>query len=147
MPHRKEDNLESVMLNYYPKVKPEYKDEALEMKWAKLIKVKDLVSKKLEVERAEKRIGTSLEAKVTLFAEGEQYDFLKDKEDLLKEIFIVSGVEVQNNRRNDDTEVEVGLKVSKADGEKCERCWSYSVTVGKDKAHPTLCKKCIENLK
>ena len=146
MPHKKEDNLESVMLNYYPKANPEWKDETLEMKWNKLIKVKDLVSKKLEVERAEKRIGTSLEAKVELYAEGEQYDFLKGKEELLKEIFIVSGVEIQNNRRNEDQEVEIGVKVSKADGEKCERCWSYSVTVGADKLHPTLCHKCIENL-
>ncbi|MBR2290589.1 MAG: isoleucine--tRNA ligase [Clostridia bacterium] len=147
MPHRKEDNLESVMLNYYPKVNPEYEDEALEMKWNRLIKVKDIVAKKLEVERAEKRIGTSLEAKVELFAEGEQYDFLKDKEELLKEIFIVSGVTVSNNRRNEDHEVDIGVKVSKADGEKCERCWSYSPTVGTIKLYPTLCEKCVNNLK
>jgi len=147
MPHKETDNLESVMLNYYPKVNPEWKDDALEMKWNKLIKVKDLVSKKLEIERAEKRIGTSLEAKVELFAEGEQYDFLKGKEDLLKEIFIVSGVTVSNNRRNDDVEVDIGVKVSKADGEKCERCWSYSPTVGLNKIHPTLCEKCVNNLK
>ena len=116
------------------------------MKWARLIKVKELVSKKLEIERAEKRIGTSLEAKIVLFAEGEQYDFLKDKEELLKEIFIVSSVEVQNKRRNEDEEVDIGIKVSKADGEKCERCWSYSATVGLNKVHPTLCEKCIKNL-
>lgn len=146
MPHRKEDNLESVMLNYYPKVNPEYNDDALEMKWSKLLKVRDNVSKKLEEERAEKIIGTSLEAKVTLFAEGEQYDFLKGKEELLKEIFIVSGVEIQNNRRNEDTEVDIGVKVSKADGQKCERCWSYSVTVGLNKKYSTICEKCIKNL-
>ena len=146
MPHRKDDNLESVMLNYYPKVNPEYNDEALEMKWARLINVKELVSKKLEIERAEKRIGTSLEAKVELFVEGEQYDFLKGKEDLLKEVFIVSGVEVQNNRRNEDKEVDIGIKVSKADGEKCERCWTYSTTVGLNKSYPTICDKCIKNL-
>ena len=146
MPHKKEDNLESVMLNYYPKVNPKYNNEALEMKWERLIKVKDVVSKKLEEARAEKKIGTSLEAKVTIFAEGEQYDFLKGKEELLKEIFIVSGVEVQNNRRNEDKEVDLGVKVSQADGEKCERCWSYSTTVGLNKEHPTLCSKCLKNL-
>ena len=67
--------------------------------------------------------------------------------DLLKEIFIVSGVEISNNRRNDDVEVDIGVKVSKADGEKCERCWSYSPTVGTIKLYPTLCEKCVNNLK
>jgi isoleucyl-tRNA synthetase len=146
MPHTKEDNLESVMLNSYPKTNPKYDNEAIEMKWTKLIKVKDVVSKKLEVARANKEIGTSLEAKVILFAEGEQYDFLKGKEDLLKDIFIVSQVEINNNRRNEDEEVDLGVKVTKADGEKCERCWSYSPTVGANKLHPTLCSKCVQNL-
>ncbi len=147
MPHKKEDNLESVMLNYYPTVNDKWNNETLEFKWNKLIKVKDLVSKKLEVARADKEIGTSLEAKVILFAEGEQYEFLNGKENLLKELFIVSDVEVKNNRRNEDEEVDLGIKVSKADGKKCERCWSYSPTVGLDKVHPTICSKCVENLK
>ena len=147
MPHRKDDNLESVMLNYYPKVNEKWNNEELEAKWSKLIKVKELVAKKLELARSSKEIGTSLEAKVTLFAEGDQYDFLSGKEDLLKEIFIVSGVEVKNNRRNEDEEVDLGIQVSKADGKKCERCWGYSTTVGASTEHPTLCHKCVENLK
>ena len=77
---------------------------------------------------------------------GEQYDFLKGKEDVLKEVFIVSGVEIENNRRNEEKEVEIGVKVTKADGEKCERCWSYSPSVGTIKLYPTLCSKCVANL-
>jgi isoleucyl-tRNA synthetase len=146
MPHRKEENLESVMLNFYPKVNEKYNNEALEMKWNKLIKVKDAVAKKLEVARANKELGTSLEAKITLFAEGDQYDFLKGKEELLKEIFIVSDVEIKNNRRNEDEEVDLGIQVSKAEGEKCERCWSYANSVGRNALYPTLCQKCINNL-
>ena len=56
--------------------------------------------------------------------------FIKGQEDLLKEIFIVSDVEVRENRRNEDTEVAIGVKVERAEGEKCERCWMYSTTVG-----------------
>ena len=91
-------------------------------------------------------IGLSLEAKVLLFAEGEEYDFLKENESILAEIFIVSAVEVQPNRRNEDAEVEIGVRVEKAPGQKCERCWMYSETVGKDHNHPTLCKRCVDNL-
>ena len=146
MPHTKDDNLESVMLNYYPKVKEEYNNPEIEAKWNKLINVKNEIAKKLEVARANKEIGLSLEAKVTLFAEGEEYRFLYGKEELLKEICIVSDVEVCENRRNEDSEVPFGIKVEKAEGEKCARCWMYSKTVGLNKTHPTVCSRCAENL-
>ena len=90
---------------------------------------------------------SDLEAKVTLYAESDEYDFLKGKEELLKEIFIVSGVKILENRRNEDSEVPIGIKVEKADGHKCERCWMYSETVGEDKDHPTICHRCSENIK
>lgn len=146
MPHREGENKESVMLDYYPKAKPEYDNKEIEYKWEKLIRLKDEVSKKLEIARSNKDIGLSLEAKVTLFAEGEEYEFIKGKEELLKEIFIVSNVEIRENRRNEDEEVGVGVKVDKAPGEKCERCWMYSETVGESSEYPTLCERCRDNL-
>jgi len=146
MPHRDDDDLESVMLNNYPKIKAEYNNEAIELKWSKLIRIKDIVAKKLELARADKEIGTSLEAKVLLFVEGDDYEFLAGKEELLKEVFIVSQVEIRDNRRNEDAEVDIGVKVTKAEGEKCERCWAYSKTVGLNKLHPTICEKCTNNL-
>ena len=126
MPHRNSENSESVMLDYYPKVNAKFENEALELKWGRLMKIKEAVSKKLEKARAEKEIGLSLEAKVILYAEAEEYDFIKDKTDLLKDICMVSGVEISENRRNQDEEVGIGIEVKKADGEKCERCWEYS---------------------
>ena len=117
------------------------------MKWNRLIRIKEEVAKKLEEARQNKDIGLSLEAKVTLFAEGEEYEFLAGKEELLKEIFIVSDVAIHENRRNEDSEVGLGVKVIKAPGQKCERCWMYSETVGKDEENPTICHKCSEALK
>ena len=147
MPHRAGENTESVMLEYYPKVNPSYENEAIALKWEKLIKIKDEVAKKLEVARANKEIGLSLAAKVTLFVEGDEYEFLKGEEELLKEIFIVSDVEIQENRRNADEEVSIGVKVEVAEGEKCERCWMISKTVGQNPEHPTICHRCAENIK
>ena len=146
MPHRKGENLESVMLNFYPKTHKEWENEELERKWAKLIGYREEISKALEVARANKEIGLSLEAKVEIFAEGEDYRFLSGKEELLKEVCIVSDVKISENRRNKDEEVGIGVKVSKADGEKCERCWKYSVTVGSSKLHPDVCEECAKNL-
>ena len=146
MPHRKGENLESVMLNFYPKTHKEWENEELERKWAKLIGYREEISKALEVARANKEIGLSLEAKVEIFAEGEDYRFLSGKEELLKEVCIVSDDKISENRRNKDEEVGIGVKVSKADGEKCERCWSYSETVGQNSKYPHICAKCISNL-
>ena len=67
------------------------------------------------------------------------YEFLKENQDLLMTVFIVSGLEV--------TQGTYDIKVEVADGEKCERCWMYSTTVGEDKENPTICHRCSENLK
>lgn len=146
MPHRNGEKLESVMLDYYPKMNAKYENETLELKWERLIKIKDAVAKKLEKARNEKIIGLSLEAKVILYAEAEEYDFIKANGELLKDICMVSGLEISENRRNQDEEVDIGVEVKKADGQKCERCWSYSETVGSVKEHPTICKTCADNL-
>ena len=140
MPHKENENSESIMLEFWPKAKQEYENKELEEKWNRIIKVKEEAAKALEMARAEKVIGHSLNAKVIINADKENYEFLKDKEDLLQEVFIVSAVEL-----NEAKEFSVEVKV--ADGEKCERCWMYSTTVGEDKENPTICHKCSEALK
>ncbi len=145
MPHRKDEDVESVMLTYYPEADERYDNKEISEKWDKIIKLKQDVSKKIEEARMDKIVGNSLDAKVTLFAEDDLYKKINNEKDLLAQVFIVSEVLVENNKREDDG--EIGIKVEKADGEKCERCWMYSETVGKDKKHPTICKRCSENLK
>ena len=145
MPKAKNANVESVMLTDYPTVKEEYKNEAIRTKWEKIVDIKEIVSKKLEEARAEKVIGHSLNAKVTLYAEGDLYNFIKDNLKLLQSVFITSGVEAEENQR--DAEVKLGVKVEQAEGEKCERCWMFSTTVGEDTENPTICKRCSEVLK
>ena len=67
------------MLSYYPKANPEYDNESISLKWEKIINIKDAVAKKLEIARANKEIGLSLEAKVTLYAEEDkEYEFLNN---------------------------------------------------------------------
>lgn len=140
MPHKNGENTESIMLEYWPKVNEKYENIELEEKWNKIIAIKEEASKALEMARAEKVIGHSLNAKVTINADKENYDFLKDKEELLQEVFIVSAVEVKESN-------ELKIDVTPAEGEKCERCWMYSTTVGEDKENPTICHRCSEALK
>ena len=146
MPHKAEEECESVMLTKWPKKKTEYDNKELEAKWEKIIEIKEKVAKELEVARAEKIIGHSLNAKVTLYAEGNEYEFLQENKELLVTVFIVSAVKIEENSRK-DAKGTVGVKIEPADGQKCERCWMYSETVGEDKENPTICHRCSEALK
>lgn len=145
MKHKSDEQVESVMLTDFPKANDMYDNEELSAKWDKILKLKDLVAKELENARAEKTIGHSLNAKVTIFANDDEYNFLKENIDLLRTVFIISDLEVLKNERKD--EEKLGIKVEQAHGEKCERCWMYSTTVGEDKENPTICHRCSEALK
>lgn len=148
MPHRKGHNTESVQLNDWPTANAKFDNKKLEEKWDRILALRDDVSKALEVARASKLIGHSLNAKVTVYAKGEAFNFVKSIEKDLITIFIVSDFELA---KYEDAPADAasgeefeGIKVavSVAEGEKCERCWMYSTTVGKDHDHPTLCERC-----
>ena len=75
----------------------------------------------------------------------ELYKFMKENLELLQTVFIVSGLEIQENQRSN--EEKLGVKIEQAEGKKCERCWMYSKTVGEDQENPTICHKCSKALK
>lgn len=139
MNHTEKENVESPMLADYPVSNDEWDNKEIAEKWEKIIKVKNIVAKYLELARAEKTIGNSLDAKVTIYAEGEEYKFLKENEELIKLVLIVSGLEIQENNRKQ--EEKLGVKVEHATGEKCERCWMYN-----DHLEDGLCPRCKEVL-
>lgn len=139
MNHTKKENVESPMLADYPVSNDEWDNKEIAEKWEKIIKVKNIVAKDLELARAEKTIGNSLDAKVTIYAEGEEYKFLKENEELIKLVLIVSGLEIQENNRKQ--EEKLGVKVEHATGEKCERCWMYN-----DHIEDGLCPRCKDVL-
>ena len=137
LPHTDKDNVESVMLNDWPEAKAEFENEALDQKWSKILEVRDTVLKALEEARNKKLIGQSLQAKIVLKANSDVLKLLKENLDILPTVFITSQVELAESS-NSEVEVEVMV----ADGEKCERCWIYSKTVGHNHDHPTLCDRC-----
>lgn len=139
MNHTEKENVESPMLADYPVSNDEWYNKEIAEKWEKIIKVKNIVAKDLELARAEKTIGNSLDAKVTIYAEGEEYKFLKENEELIKLVLIVSGLEIQENNRKQ--EEKLGVKVEHSTGEKCERCWMYN-----DHLEDGLCPRCKEVL-
>lgn len=148
MPHDKSRNGESPLFNEIPQPDFIEADSDFIAKWDRIHAVRFDVQKALELARNEKIIGKPLEAKVSLYADGELYDFLKSVEAQLPEIFITSGVSVEKGEGEVKGDVEgLSITVSKADGEKCERCWKFSYTVGQDANHPTLCAHCSQVMK
>ncbi|HEV2492459.1 MAG TPA: isoleucine--tRNA ligase [Terriglobia bacterium] len=113
--------------------------------WPQLIIVRNEVLKALEAARQEKRIRGSLEAKVLLAAPASLARLLEDYRAQLPSIFIVSQVEMKGQLAHGLTETAVpGLKVKieKAAGRKCARCWNYSERVGDDLRYPEVCERC-----
>lgn len=147
MPHAAGRDPRSPLFNDIPQ--PEYiaADADFMAKWDRIHRIREDVQKALELARKDKTIGKSLEAKVTLYAAGELHDFLQSVENQLPEIFITSAVALSDGEGDFTGEVEgLSVSVSKADGEKCERCWKYDETVGQNAEHPTLCAHCAAAL-
>ena len=132
----------SVMLSDFPEFDSKYVDRNLAEKWDKIFKIKDELAKDLEAARAAKRIGHSLDARVTMYASEEEFEFLKQNEENLKFVTIVSQFEVEKAEKPED----VTVMIEKAYGDKCARCWMYSQSVGRNLKHEDLCDKCVKNL-
>jgi isoleucyl-tRNA synthetase len=114
---------------------------AMERDWQALLSVRDETLKVLEAARAEKKIGSSLEAQIHLAAPESIYPVLERYRDQLRYLFIVSDVVLERSAAsNGDTGLTI--TVGKAPGQKCERCWNYSIHVGEDKNYPTVCERC-----
>jgi isoleucyl-tRNA synthetase len=148
MPHDKAA-ADEVFLVDFPKVPDP--DADLLARWSRLIAMRGVVTKTLEEARADRFIGNSLAAKVTIECNDEMRLFLRSFGEVLPDLFIVSGVEFgkAGGKYAHESEEVAGLKVSvdKADGEKCERCWKFSTTVGSDSDHPKICTRCVGVLK
>jgi len=117
------------------------RDEELAARWEKLFGIRELVLRKLEDERVAKTIGSSLDAALEITASGETYALLERYRDELRYFFIVSQVLLVKVDAGD-----LNVKVRRAGGQKCERCWNYSVRVGESARYPTVCERCVEAL-
>jgi isoleucyl-tRNA synthetase len=140
---------EHVVFADMPSVSGENYDKAFTERWERIHSLRDDVKKALELARADKKIGGSLEAEVTLHCSGELENFVRSAEKELPAVFIVSSVKLDCAGTGDFKGDVEGLTVSvaKAAGQKCERCWTYSETVGQDAEHPTLCERCSKIIK
>jgi isoleucyl-tRNA synthetase len=151
---------ESVHLLTLSEARPQLADAALEARWERLLELREQTLKLLEQMRRSGTIGAPLDARIAIGAEGDGWpDMLRSSRGLLKELFIVSDVEIlpdsevndlrakANGGHEFDTDGQFGristsppvvLLGRRAGGRKCQRCWCYYDDAG----HPDLCERC-----
>jgi len=127
---------ESIFLTEFPKVPSEWVDKQLGDTWQKIFEARTVVTKRLEEARQSKMIGSGLEAKVVLTVPAPVKTLFDKMRDELPTIFIVSQVELKEGDLFE-------ALVKKAEGTKCERCWTYSPETGAHKKFPNVCPKCV----
>lgn len=159
MPHQAEDiwqnvldcqkqGVESILLSDWPKVNPRWENEVLDTEFSNILKAREVVSKAIEPLRADKKVGSSLEVAVYIKNSNDDVKaVLKANEDELCNIFITSQACLSENKPedvlNEYVEDEFTIWVTKAQGEKCERCWKYR-KLGEQSGHETICSECFE---
>jgi isoleucyl-tRNA synthetase len=128
---------ESIFLETYAQLAAP--DEALLAKWSRIRDIRNLVNKDIEALRAAGKVGSSLQANVTLGLPAPDLEALASLGDDLKFVFITSAMGLfAHDQRT--------VQVTPSTAQKCERCWHYRDDVGHDPAHPTICGRCTGNL-
>lgn len=155
MPHQAEDiwlntpevqrhNLESILLSDWPVTNAKWANDAIEEEFSKILKLREIVTKAIEPLRADKKIGSSLE--VAVYVKGGDKSLLDKYASELANLFIVSQAELTevapNNVLNEYQEDDYTIYVTKAHGEKCERCWKYRDLV--DVNGKGICQDCLD---
>ncbi len=118
--------------------------EQLENDWNMIRKVRIEVNKSLEDARVNGLIGSSLQAEIKLSLNPQNFEIFKNIGQDLKFIFIVSNVELECSQSSKEEYIQVS--VTPSNNIKCERCWHYRADVRHDENHPTICKRCTDNL-
>ena len=132
---------DSIHMAYFPEPEqPRLSDEE-QKKWDGLLDLREQILKELEKAREAKLIGNALEARIVLRVPAERAEELEAESEQLAILCIVSEVAVESS-----SDPVPGIRVEKADGEKCRRCWNFSPSVGTSAAHPDLCRRCEDVL-
>lgn len=147
-----ETKKESVHLENMVVLNGEWKDEPLALKWENIRTLRAEVTKALEEARIAKLIGHPLDAALEIvLPDSELKEQVKNLTENLSDIFIVSSAVLKETVEGtvyQGKEIEgLVIGVTKAVGEKCERCWRFDNQIGEDADHPGACPRCATALK
>ncbi len=131
---------ESVFLSAWHALPRQADSDDLLTRWDRIRELRALCAKRIEELRVEGKVGSSLQAEISVHAAGDDYALLSALGDDLKFVLITSAAEVVAS------EGETRIEPRASSHEKCERCWHYRDDVGAVAEHPDLCGRCVSNL-
>ena len=142
------DDADSIHLQTFHDIPADWRDDALAAKWEKVRSLRKVMTGALEVERREKRIGSSLQAQVTVYVADPSYEATMENIDLA-ELSITSHAELVVGKAPDgafthEDVADVAVVSRLAGGGKCERCWQVLPTVGSIAGHEDICSRCAD---
>jgi len=142
-----EDAEKSVHLRTFPDIPADWRDDELAEKWKKIRTIRRVVTGALEVERAEKRIGSSLQSRPTVHTPAENHTLFEGLD--AAELFITSGAEFSVDPAPDgaftlDDVSDVGVVPNLSGTTKCPRCYQFPDDIGADPEHPEVCGRCAD---
>ena len=147
------DHKESIHLAPMVEPQDDWEDKVLADKWEKILVLRGEVTKALEEARVNKRIGHSLDAAIEIQLPDTEFKTqIEHLTENLNDIFIVSFARLVDSIQDESAykgkEIEgLVIKVNKAEGQKCDRCWRFDITIGCDPEHVTACGRCAAALK
>lgn len=141
---------DSIHLSKFPGVSSKWKNEKLEKKWRGIQSLRKTITEAIEIERAAKTIGSSLECEVYIYASDTEKIKSLEMVDMA-ELAIVSKVILVNaqapSNANLNEDLDIGVVVKKTTGVKCERCWKISEEVTSQDTEygaVNLCERCLK---
>src|SRR5262249_44512357 len=137
----------SVHLQTFPEVPTAWRDRDLGEKWDKIRDLRRVVTGALELERAAKRLGSSLQAHAEVVADPAHVAAFAGID--LAEICITSSGTLRSGAMPEGAFTlpdvpGVAVLITAAAGDKCQRCWRVLPEVGSVAAHPELCRRCAD---
>ena len=110
----------SIHLENFPKIPSKWNNQDLEVKWNELIKIREICNSSIELKRASKEIGSSLEANLIIYLNEKLTKFTKGVD--FSELCITSDAKIEKNKSD-----EILVKTIKAKGQKCPVCWKINI--------------------
>ena len=131
-----------------PDIPDHWRDDSLAEKWGKIRSVRKVVTGALEIERSEKRIGSSLQAHPVVHTTEENCALFRDLD--AAELFITSGAELTTNVAPKSAFRMVGIEniavvPTLSNSEKCPRCYQFPRDIGTNREHPEVCGRCADS--
>lgn len=138
--HKSDERAKAVLLTDMPEYNEKYVDLELDKKFEKIYELRDKALVEIEKARTEKIVGHPLDAQVTITSKEKDFKWMLSVKEILEMLLVVSKVEMLKGDKEE-------IKVEKAPGYKCARCWKYDEDVGRDKNNEDICPQCIKSIK